>query len=75
MTLKQRWLDMLIAWCEVGQKEHAWKKAKQLAEDCPHELSELPDALTQTMRQRLHVVSTESGGKSDPQPLRKTQGR
>lgn len=30
MNLRQQWLDMLIKWCMVNQKEHAWHTAKEL---------------------------------------------
>ena len=63
MTLYQQWLDILIAWCEVGQKEHAWHTAKKLEEN-PH-LEGISAELTRTMRQRLHVVSTGSGAKNE----------
>jgi hypothetical protein len=69
MSLYQRWIEMLVKWCEAGQKEHAWHTAKKLEEIwC---LEGISAELTRTMRQRLHAVSIEIGGKSDPQPLRK----
>jgi len=30
MNLRQQWLDMLIKWCNAGQKAHAWHTAKEL---------------------------------------------
>ena len=49
MTLLTRWLSHLIHACEMGQKQHAWRRAQELAEMCPHELAELPELLKAAM--------------------------
>lgn len=50
MNLQTKWLQQLVKWCEVGQKQYAWNRAKQLAEICPDQLSELPAQLTEAMQ-------------------------
>ena len=63
MTLLQRYLAQCIAWCiawcEVNQKEHAWKLAKNAAQDSPEELGSLPELLTKAMRQKSDNPSQE----------------
>ena len=59
MTLLQRYLAQCIAWCEVNQKEHAWKLAKNAAQDSPEELGSLPELLTKAMRQKSDSQSPE----------------
>lgn len=57
MTLLNRWLAHLIHACELNQKQHAWHQAKHLAEICPHELAQLPELLTKTMRSQSSNAS------------------
>ena len=45
---QQKALAMCLAWCKVGQKEHAWRLAKNLAE-MSEEQTELPRLLTEAM--------------------------
>lgn len=60
--LQTKALAQCIQWCEVDQKAHAWKLAKELAEIDPHQLADLPQMLTKAM---LAKGSTQQSKSTD----------
>lgn len=64
MTLLNRYLAQCIAWCEVNQKEHAWKLAQTAEANSPELLEGLCASLTATMRARAKDQS-EQGEKNE----------
>ena len=72
MTLSQRYLDQCIAWCQAGQKLHAWKLAKTMAQDYPDLLADLPKLLEISMV-RLNASSNSETASSNAGTLPKPQ--
>ena len=68
MSLLQRYLAQCIAWCEVNQKEHAWKLANNAAQGNPEELAELPALLTEMMRRKSQGQLIENVEKNEHLP-------
>lgn len=61
MNLKQRWLEMLIKWCMVNQKEHAWHTAKELEKMEFGLFDGIAGELEKTMKQ-LNAQQRKNGG-------------
>lgn len=61
MNLRQQWLDMLIKWCNAGQKAHAWRTAEELERMEFGLFDGIAGELEKTMKQ-LNAQQLKNGG-------------